>query len=78
MSLSLLHQHCSACLVRLIWMVLENDGNWPYSCCFVRCWLQDFMGKHVGSFYSSHLAFFFVFCEHPCGANMGSTDTSIV
>ena len=24
-------------LVRLIWMVFEMGGRWPYSCCFVGC-----------------------------------------
>ena len=31
----------SACVVRLIWMVLEVGGLWPYSCCFARCCFQD-------------------------------------
>ena len=41
MSLSLLLQQCSACLVRLILIVLVMGGRWPYSCCFVGCCLQD-------------------------------------
>ena len=44
MSSSLLLQQCPACLVRLIWMVLEMGGWWPYCCCFVGCYLQDFFG----------------------------------
>ena len=41
MSLSLLLQQGSACLVRRIWMVFEMGGTWPYSFCFVRCWFLD-------------------------------------
>ena len=42
MSLSLLLQQCSACLVRLTWMVFVIGGRWPYSWCFVGCCLWDF------------------------------------
>ena len=38
---SLLLQQCSACFVRLIWMVFEIGGWWLYSCCFVGCCFQD-------------------------------------
>ena len=31
-SSSLLLQQCFTCLVRLIWMVFEMGGRWPYSC----------------------------------------------
>ena len=41
MSSSLLLQQCPACLVRLILIVFEMDGRWPYSCCFVGCCIQD-------------------------------------
>ena len=41
MSSSLLLQQCPACLVRLTWIVFVMGGRWPYSCCFVRCCLQD-------------------------------------
>ena len=41
MSTSLLLQQCLAYLVRLTWIVFVMDGKWPYSCCFVRCCLQD-------------------------------------
>ena len=41
MSSSLLLQLCPACLVRLIWMVSEMRGRWPFSCCFVGCCFQD-------------------------------------
>ena len=41
MSSSLLLQQCSACLVRLIFIVFVMGGRWPYSCCFVGCCLQD-------------------------------------
>ena len=37
----LLFQQCPTCLVRLIWIVLEMGGRWPYSCCFVACCFQD-------------------------------------
>ena len=40
MSLSLLFWECTACLVRLIWTVLEMGGRWLYSCCFVGCYFQ--------------------------------------
>ena len=38
---SLLLQQCPAYLVRLTWIVFVMGGRWPYSCCFVRCCLQD-------------------------------------
>ena len=41
MSSFLLLQQCPACFVRLIWIVLEIGGGWPYSCCFVGCCFQD-------------------------------------
>ena len=41
MSSSLLLQQCLACLARLILIVFEVGGWCPYSCCFVRCCLQD-------------------------------------
>ena len=37
----LLLQQCHACLVRLTLIVFVMGGRWPYSCCFVRCCLQD-------------------------------------
>ena len=40
MSSSLLLQLYPACLVHLIWMVLEMGGWWMYNCCFVGCCLQ--------------------------------------
>ena len=40
-SSSLFLQQCPSCLVRLILIVFMMDGRWPYSCCFVRCCLQD-------------------------------------
>ena len=42
MSSSLLLQQCTACLVLLIWMVLEMGGKCPYSCCYMECCIQDF------------------------------------
>ena len=41
MSSFLLFQQCPACLVRLIWMVLEMGVRWPCSCCFVECCFQN-------------------------------------
>ena len=43
MSSSLLLQQCSACLVRLTWIVFVMGGRWPYSWCFVGCCLQDLL-----------------------------------
>ena len=41
LSSPILLQQCPACLARLIWMVFEMDGRYPYSCCSVGCCLQD-------------------------------------
>ena len=41
MSSSLLLQQCPACLVRLTWIVFVMGDRWPYSCCFVGCYLKD-------------------------------------
>ena len=41
MSSSLLLKQCPACLVRLIWIVLEIGGRQPYSCYFMGCYFQD-------------------------------------
>ena len=43
MSLSLLLQHCRACLVSKILIVFVMDGRCPYSCCFVECCLQELL-----------------------------------
>ena len=43
MSMLLPLQKCSACLVRLIWMVLLMGGKWLYSCYFVGCCFQDLL-----------------------------------
>ena len=37
---SLLLQQCSACLVRLTWIVFVMGGTWPYSWCLVGCCRQ--------------------------------------
>ena len=42
-SSSQLLQQCSACLVHLAWIVFVMGGSWPYSLCFVGCWLQDLL-----------------------------------
>ena len=39
---SLLLQKCPACLVRLIWMVLEIESKWPYTYSFVGCCFWGF------------------------------------
>ena len=56
-----------ACLVRLIWLVLEIGGRWPYSCCFVGCLFQDFFNtarrilvQLPSSFFSGRLASVYV------------------
>ena len=41
MSLFLLLQQCSACLVCLTWIVFMMEGRWPYSWCLVGCCHQD-------------------------------------
>ena len=41
MSSSLLLQQCTACLVRLTWIVFVIGGKWPYSWCLVGCCCQD-------------------------------------
>ena len=41
MSSSQLLQQCSACLVRLTWIVFVMGSGWPYSWCFMGCYLQD-------------------------------------
>ena len=41
MSSSLLLQQCTACLVRLTWIVFVIGGRWPYSWCLVGCCCQD-------------------------------------
>ena len=41
MSSSLLLQQCSACLVRLTWIVFVMGGRWPYSWYFVGFCLKD-------------------------------------
>ena len=41
MSSPLILQQCHAWVVRLIWMILEIGGRWPYNCCFVGCGFQN-------------------------------------
>ena len=41
MGSSSLLQLCPACRVRLTLIVFVMGGRWPYSCCFVKCCLQD-------------------------------------
>ena len=44
-SSSLLLRQCLACLVRLTWIVFVMGSRWPYSCCFVGCYLQVLFNK---------------------------------
>ena len=44
-STSLLLQLCSACLVRLTWILFVMGGRWPCSWCFVGCCRQDLFKK---------------------------------
>ena len=62
MSSSLLLQPCSACLVRLTWIVFVMGDRWPYSWCLVGCCRQDLFNiarsilvKLPSSFFSSRL-----------------------
>ena len=41
MSSSFILQKFLSCLICLIWMAFEIGGWWPYSFCFVECFLQD-------------------------------------
>ena len=59
MSSFLFHQQRPAYLVRLIWIIFEMGGKWPYSCCFMGCCFQDLfniarriLGQFPSSFFS--------------------------
>ena len=68
MSLPLLLQLCTACLVILTWMFLEMGGKWPYSCSFVRRCFQDLfkMVCHIlVLFPSSSMCFVSIYVVHP-------------
>ena len=54
-------QHCSACLIRLIWMVLEMGVRWLYSCYFVECCFQDLFNI-VRSILVQYSSCFFPLC----------------
>ena len=61
-----------SCLVRLIWMVLEIGGKWPYNCCFVGCFFQDLfnIGRSIfvqfrQVFFSFFIRFVSVYVVHP-------------
>ena len=69
-SSSLLLQQCPTCLVHLIWIVLEMEGRWLYSCCFVGCCFQDLFNiarsilvQFPSSFFSIYLIS--VYVVHP-------------
>ena len=51
-------QQCHACLVRLIWMVLEMGNSWPCRCCFVGYCFQDLFSIACVFTRNSFLAFF--------------------
>ena len=51
MSSFLLLQKCSACLVRLTWIVLMMGGKWPYSWCLAGCCHQDLRFNCQKNFY---------------------------
>ena len=62
MSLSVLLQQGATCLVRLIWMVLEMGGRWPFSYCFMGYYIQDLfniahriLAQFQPCFFSIHL-----------------------
>ena len=70
MNLSLLFHQCPACVVRLILMVLEMGGRWPYICSFWGCCFQDLFNisrsilvEFPSSFSSIHLVS--VYVVHP-------------
>ena len=61
MSSSLFLEQCPACLVRLIWIVLEIEGKLPYKYCFVGCCFQrlfkiarSILLQFPSSFFSMH------------------------
>ena len=69
-SSSLLLQQCPACLIHLIWMVLEMGNRWLYSCSFVGCCFRDsfniacsILVQFPSSFFSIRLAS--VYVVHP-------------
>ena len=61
MSLFVFLKQFSACLVRLIWMLLEIGGEWPYSCCFLVCCFQDLFCT-ARSIFVQFLSSFFSIC----------------
>ena len=72
-SSSLFLQQCPACLVHLIWMVLEIGSRLPYNCCFMGCHFQDLFNivcsilvQPLSSFFS--ICFVIVHVVHPCSS----------
>ena len=70
MSSSRFFQQCPTCLVRLILIVLEIGGKWPYSYFFVVCCFQDLFKRassiveqYPTSFFS--IRFVIVYLVHP-------------
>ena len=61
MSPSLLLQQYPACLVWLIWMVLEIEDRWSCSCCLVGCCFQDLF-KEPHNILEQFLSSFFSIC----------------
>ena len=71
MSLSLLFQQYSACLVRLIWIVFEMGGKRLYSCCFVGCCLQDLFNIACSILVQFDVnLFLYTLSQHLCGASI--------
>ena len=67
-SSSLLLQQFPKCIISLIWMVLEIEVSWPYSCCFVRCCRQDLFNiarRILVQFSSSFFSIISVHVMHP-------------
>ena len=59
-SSSLLLQLCPTCSVRLVWMIFERGGWWPYSCCFVGCFRQDLFNTSHNILAQLPSSFFFL------------------
>ena len=57
LSLSLLLQQCSSCLVCPTWMVCEMRGKWPYSYFLLGAASRICSRQHATFLYSFHLAF---------------------
>ena len=54
----LLFQQYPSCFIRLITIVLEMGGWWPYSCCFVGCCFRDLLNIACNSLMQLPSSFF--------------------